>query len=105
MESQEKRKFRRRKVETPAWIFSDKGTFVQGTTDNFSMGGAFVIAGSLSGKLDAGSVLNIKIGCPDDTGTALVPQTVSCLSEVMRIQRTNGRAGVALKFVSELVAD
>jgi len=86
-------------------MFGDNGTFVQGTTDNFSMGGAFVIAGSLSGKLDTGSVLNIKIGCPDDTGTAPVPQTVSCVSEVVRIQRANGKAGVALKFVSELVPD
>ena len=61
MESEEKRRFRRIKVETPAWIIGDNGTFVQGTTDNFSMGGALVIASSLSGKLDTGNIFNIKM--------------------------------------------
>jgi hypothetical protein len=101
----QKRQFRRRKVITPAWIFDDDGIFVQGNTDNFSPGGLLMTAVAVPGRIEPGKVVKIKIGCPDDTGNSNVLHTVSGVTEVMRLENTNGQRGIALKFISELVLD
>ena len=105
MGSQEKRKFKRMKVSTPAWIFDNNGTFIQGNVDNFSLGGTLVIASASAGKIETGKIFTIKIGCPDDTGNSTIPQTIAGLSEVMRMENHNGGKGIALKFISELIPD
>ena len=103
--SSQKRQFKRRKVSTPAWIFDDDGTFIQGNIANFSPGGFLMIASALSSKIALGKVMKVKIGCPDDTGNSNVPQTVSGVSKVVRLENANGQKGIALQFVSELVMD
>ena len=105
MNSPEKRRFKRLAVSTVAWIFDDNGVFIQGRTDNFSPGGTFIIAALPESKIKRGNTLKVKIGCPDDTGNSSVFQTVSGLTRVMRIENSNGKRGVALKFVSEPMLD
>ena len=56
-----------------------------------------MIVPGVSSAIAPGRVLKIKIGCPDDTGNSNVPQTISGMSKVVRLENVNGHKGIALQ--------
>lgn len=104
MDRDERRQHRRRQLSWPIWVSQDKGTTIQGLTQDISRGGTYVMARSVP-PMEPGTVVSVKIGVPQKDSGSFVLQTVSGRARVVRLDAnpsSDGETGIALHFAQDL---